>query len=453
MTIHMERAARPRLLEGRGRAEATRRRDHQRQLRRRGRRRALRRAYRRGHSGARGIPRERAGRGASGARCRDLAEIVHAEPGALVMRWVDGRTLDPAGVREPACLERILDTVGRCHREIPLHFRGPTPIFWVFQVVRDYARTLREDGSRMAGRIDEFLARAAHLESVVGPVEIVFGHNDLLAANFIDDGDRIWLIDWEYAGFNSPLFDLGGLAANNALDAGEEHRMLERYFGEPPGEARLASYAAMKCASALREAMWSMVSETRSEIDFDYVAYTGENLERFERAWEGGGVTSARDRTCGENAGGLPAAHPHPRWSVARTEGLGKGGGEVHLLHPAVPRDEHEHEDRRQIGERGEELGGNADPLALGVELEDVHAPRRAAPPTAREAVSSSRRRPARARSSPGPRSCSPPTAECRPARGRPRRGPPWPRRRRPWRSGSGSPCSRCRARPAGSRR
>ena len=213
-------------------------------------------------------------------------EIVHAEPGALVMRWVDGRTLDPAGVREPACLERILDTVGRCHREIPLHFRGPTPIFWVFQVVRDYARTLREDGSRMAGRIDEFLGRAAHLESVVGPVEIVFGHNDLLAANFIDDGDRIWLIDWEYAGFNSPLFDLGGLAANNALDAGEEHRMLERYFGEPPGEARLASYAAMKCASALREAMWSMVSETRSEIDFDYVAYTGENLDRFERAWE-----------------------------------------------------------------------------------------------------------------------------------------------------------------------
>ena len=213
-------------------------------------------------------------------------EIVHAEPGALVMRWVDGRTLDPAGVREPACLERILDTVGRCHREIPLHFRGPTPIFWVFQVVRDYARTLREDGSRMAGRIDEFLARAAHLESVVGPVEIVFGHNDLLAANFIDDGARIWLIDWEYAGFNSPLFDLGGLAANNALDAGEEHRMLERYFGAPSGEARLASYAAMKCASALREAMWSMVSETRSEIDFDYVAYTGENLDRFERAWE-----------------------------------------------------------------------------------------------------------------------------------------------------------------------
>ena len=213
-------------------------------------------------------------------------EIVHAEPGALVMRWVDGRTLDPADVREPARFERVLDTVGRCHRDIPSKFRGATPIFWVFQVVRDYARTLREDGSRMAGRLDDLLGRAAHLESVVGPVEIVFGHNDLLAANFIDDGDRIWLIDWEYAGFNSPLFDLGGLASNNELDAAQERWMMERYFGASPGETLLASYAAMKCASLLREAMWSMVSELHSGIDFDYAAYTGENLGRFERAWE-----------------------------------------------------------------------------------------------------------------------------------------------------------------------
>ena len=213
-------------------------------------------------------------------------EIVHAEPGALVMRWVDGRTLDPADVRDPARLGRVLDTVLRCHRDVPPHYRGATPIFWVFQVVRDYARTLREDGSRMAGRLDDLLGRAAHLESVVGPVEIVFGHNDLLAANFIDDGDRIWLIDWEYAGFNSPLFDLGGLASNNELDAAQERWMMERYFGASPGETLLASYAAMKCASLLREAMWSMVSELHSGIDFDYAAYTGENLERFERAWE-----------------------------------------------------------------------------------------------------------------------------------------------------------------------
>ena len=212
-------------------------------------------------------------------------EIVHAERGALVMRWVDGRTLEPADVREPANLDRIVDTVQRCHREIPPHLRGPTSIFWVFQAVRDYARTLREDGSRMAGRLDGLLGRAAHLESVVGPVEIVFGHNDLHAANFIDDGDRIWLIDWEYAGFNSPLYDLGGLASNNALDVAQERRMMERYFGASAGEPLLERFAAIKCAAVLRDAMWGMVSELHSEIDFDYVGFTEENLERFERAW------------------------------------------------------------------------------------------------------------------------------------------------------------------------
>ena len=212
-------------------------------------------------------------------------EIVHAEPGALVMRWVDGRTLEPADVREPAILDRIVDTVRRCHHGIPPHFRGAVPVFRVFQVVRDYARTLREGGSRMAGRLDELLGRAAHLESVAGPVETVFGHNDLHAANFIDDGDRIWLVDWEYAGFTCPLYDLGGLAANNELDVALERRLLTRYFGTPLDEPRLASYAALKCAAVLRDAMWGMVSELHSDIDYDYVAFTEVNLERFERAW------------------------------------------------------------------------------------------------------------------------------------------------------------------------
>ena len=213
-------------------------------------------------------------------------EIVHAEPGALVIRWVDGRTLEPADVRDPTTLERIVRTVIRCHRDIPAHFRGTTPIFWVFQVVRGYARTLREDGGRMVGRLDDLLGRAAHLETVVGPVEIVFGHNDLLAANLIDDGDRVWLIDWEYAGFNSPLFDLGGLASNNELDVAQERWLMERYLGTSVGASQLRSYAAMKCASLLREAMWSLVSELHLEIDFDYAAYTEENLERFEQTWD-----------------------------------------------------------------------------------------------------------------------------------------------------------------------
>jgi thiamine kinase-like enzyme len=212
-------------------------------------------------------------------------EVVHAEPGAMVFRYVEGRTLTPADVRDPAMLERILPLVRRCHLELPQHFRGPAPMFWVFQVVRDYAARLREDKSRMAPELPRLLAAAEKLEKTVGPIELVFGHNDLLAANLIDDGERLWLVDWEYGGFNSPLFDLGGLASNNELSPEQEAWLLEAYFEQPLSDELRRRYAAMKCASLLREAMWSMVSELHLQIEFDYEAYTAENLARFERAY------------------------------------------------------------------------------------------------------------------------------------------------------------------------
>jgi thiamine kinase-like enzyme len=212
-------------------------------------------------------------------------EVVYAEPGAMVFRYVEGRTLAPADVRDPPMLERIVALLRTCHREMPRHFRGPAPIFWVFQVLRDYAARLAEERHRLARDLPRYLAAAERLEAAVGPIEIAFGHNDLLAANLIDDGARLWLVDWEYAGFNSPLFDLGGLASNNELSPELEERLLELYFDAPVTDELRRRYAAMKCASLLREAMWSMVSELHLTVDFDYQAYTAENLDRFERAY------------------------------------------------------------------------------------------------------------------------------------------------------------------------
>jgi thiamine kinase-like enzyme len=212
-------------------------------------------------------------------------EVVHAEPGAMVFRFLDGRTLTPDDVRDPAMLARIVPLVRTCHRELARHFRGPAPIFWVFHVIRDYAARLAEDGHRLARDLPRYLAAAERLKAAVGPVEIVFGHNDLLAANLIDDGRRLWLVDWEYAGFNSPLFDLGGLASNNELTPQLQNHLLELYFGTPATNDLRRHYQAMKCASLLREAMWSMISELHLTVDFDYQAYTAENLARFEQAY------------------------------------------------------------------------------------------------------------------------------------------------------------------------
>jgi thiamine kinase-like enzyme len=94
----------------------------------------------------------------------------------------------------------------------------------------------------------------------------------------------LWLIDWDYAGFNSPLFDLGGLTSNNELSADQEEWVLERYFGRRDDDLR-HRFAAMKCASLLRETLWSMISEQISKIEFDYPAYTTMNLDRFSSSY------------------------------------------------------------------------------------------------------------------------------------------------------------------------
>ena len=213
-------------------------------------------------------------------------KIVHHEPGVMVTEFVEGKTFEPSDVRDAVNRPRVLDLIKRCHDDMPAAFRGPVLMFWVFHVVRDYAGTLRDDKSRCVPLLPGLLDKAEKLEDAVGPVEIVFGHNDLLAANFLDDGARLWLVDWDYAGLNSPLFDLANVASNNEFTDEEEQELLASYYARPADAALWRSYRAMACASLLRETMWSMISETHSALDFDYVAYTTENLERFDRAYD-----------------------------------------------------------------------------------------------------------------------------------------------------------------------
>ena len=212
--------------------------------------------------------------------------VIHHQPGILVLEFIDATTLDEAMVRDRAMLERIVPLIRRCHHQIPEHLRGPVLMFWVFHVLKDYGAALRDGDSPHVSRLADLMRTADTLRQAVGPVEIVFGHNDLLPANFLDDGKRLWLIDWDYAGFNSPLFDLGGLASNNGLSEAQERWLLETYFETALTDALWHSYQAMKCASLLRETMWSMVSEIHSKLDFDYAAYTRANLARFETAFD-----------------------------------------------------------------------------------------------------------------------------------------------------------------------
>ena len=212
-------------------------------------------------------------------------EVVYHEPGILVLQYIESQTLTAEMVCQQERLEKILPLIKICHREVPKYLRGAALVFWVFHVIRDYAATLEAGQSRHLSLLPGLLGISESLEAISNPTNIVFGHNDLLPANFLDDGGRLWLIDWDYAGFNSPLFDLGGLASNNGLSEQQETWMLENYFEKPLDGLLMRQYQAMKCASLLRETMWSMVSEIHSEIDFDFAAYSQENLESFRAAY------------------------------------------------------------------------------------------------------------------------------------------------------------------------
>jgi len=123
------------------------------------------------------------------------------------------------------------------------------------------------------------VSRRIELALLTSPVELRPCHNDLLNANFIDDGRRIRIVDWEYAGLGDPFFDLGNFSVNNGLGPEEDAVLLTAYEGGVR-PARAARLYLMRIASDFREAMWGVLQGSISTLDVDFAAYTAEHFER-----------------------------------------------------------------------------------------------------------------------------------------------------------------------------
>lgn len=220
------------------------------------------------------------------ARQQIAPEVVHHEPGVLVSHHVAGATLTPEAVRAPARLERIAATLARLHEGFDA-LEGELLYFSPFQAVRTYASTARRLGAPLSAEIDEQVAAASDWSRRLAPFVPTLCHNDLLAANLIDDENRVWLVDWEYAGMGHPLFDLAGLAGNCGLDEDEERALLERYFaaaGRPQPAAAWEELQVLKTASLLREALWAAIQQVASNLAFDYAQYAADNLAAYRTA-------------------------------------------------------------------------------------------------------------------------------------------------------------------------
>jgi thiamine kinase-like enzyme len=153
-------------------------------------------------------------------------------------------------------------------------------MFWVFHVIREYVR--------LAGADAKYLALADELERRQVPLPIVFGHHDLLPGNVMDDGKRLWLIDWEYGAFGTAMFDLANLSSNGEFDAAGDAALLDAYFDGKVNDGLRGAFTAMKAASTLREALWAMVSDAHLKTPgADYKAHARAYLQRLDRLLAG----------------------------------------------------------------------------------------------------------------------------------------------------------------------
>ncbi len=217
-------------------------------------------------------------------------EVIYWEDGLVVLRFIEGKVLTPADVREPHYLEQTAKCLRRLHDEAHKHLEGPGFAFWPFHHVRWYISQLYQKKDKLDQRWLEKLPRYGEiideLEEVVGDVRIVFGHNDVLPQNFIDDGERLWLVEWEYAGYDSELFDLGDLGMNMEISRDEATLLLETYYEKPVTEALRRRFGAMAVVAALRETTWSFLAEvTPRPVAFDYNIYSTMNAERVDRMY------------------------------------------------------------------------------------------------------------------------------------------------------------------------
>jgi len=208
------------------------------------------------------------------------AEVItyHSSENAevLVTRFISGTNLTSADAARPAVLTRIIEAIQRYHQ-------GPAfpGTFSPFETVRSYQRLALAEGVTFPETLPEVLHLMELIESAIGSdLQPCPCHNDLLASNFIDDGQVIRIIDWEYAGMGDRFFDLGNFAVNQSLNEEQCEDLLQHYFGmvRTPD---LAHLHLMRLTSDLRESFWGFLQLGISTLDFDYHEYAYRHLNRF----------------------------------------------------------------------------------------------------------------------------------------------------------------------------
>ena len=198
---------------------------------------------------------------------------------ALVVQWVDGRTLSAADLADEATLVRAATACRLLHA-------GPRFVadFDMPATMRRYLDIVQSRGFRMPSR---YLDLLPVMERVGAAIAVRRGvavpcNNDLLAANFVDDGDRLWIIDYEYGGNNDAAFELGNMWSESNLSLDHLTLLVDSYYGHhlrhQVARARLLGITAQ-----YGWALWASIQDAVSPLDFDFWSW---GMEKYDRAVE-----------------------------------------------------------------------------------------------------------------------------------------------------------------------
>jgi thiamine kinase-like enzyme len=203
----------------------------------------------------------------------EVVTVVEPE-GYLVTRFIAGEAIPPERMRTTEFIERLAPRLRAIHGAAPIPSR-----FNAHRVVETYASTAAQRGVQVPDDFGWAKEIADAIERARGPQRQVPCHDDLLNANFIWAQDQVWIVDWEYAGMGDRIFDLGNLSVKHDFDLAQDEALVSAYFGRMD-PAELASVRLMRFMGAFFEAMWGVVQQGISELDFDFVGYARENFDR-----------------------------------------------------------------------------------------------------------------------------------------------------------------------------
>ena len=210
------------------------------------------------------------------------APVIEYRPqdSLLVVGYIEGRTLTAADV---AAAENIPRVAAACRR---LH-GGARFVndFDMFDVQRGYLSVARSRGFKIPAGYDDLLPQfgAAEQALAIRAEGTVPCNNDLLAANFIDDGDRLWLIDYELSGNNDACFELGNIGAESHLSRDALADLVTAYYGRPR-LSRIARARLLGLIGMYGWTLWGAIQNAASPLDFDFWSWA---MERFEGAAAG----------------------------------------------------------------------------------------------------------------------------------------------------------------------